>query len=506
MGNQHSNKGLKRTGSDTKGAPIMMSNGSGANSKRGSVAESQSSNDVQDKFEKPANLLQPTEKLAKFLLQKSQQLDNKNGITMKVFQTYLFPRYSELGNHLFNYFLKKANSKHSYLSTSAFKQQCDKLFSILDDEAIRDYLVQMFSEEADGQYTITTTALHNLLMCGYHVAMDHYSEGPQMCFSISKTLASVEASCFHKKDSLSSSFVSHWLGTNAPRLLLPMHRYTVHILATAYRTIDKEGPTLAAGLELTTPVLEQPPSMPSDHKVHHQPFMLTMSMSWLLAGALPPMYSRPQKAHSPSSSGSGLSNINFLSKFLSSIPSHWLNLYDSNEMGLGLNRFQYHVLAYKGATLTLLKADNGAIFCIAAPCEWKESNLFWGGEETCLFQLMPTFGLLEKGSKMLFFNTAIRGYPMGVRIGKDPRAPIITIDGGFEKIEYKKIPYTLDSVEVWGCGDQQIRDVQLDIKKWQVKEAERQRCVKLSAADWLDHPDRYLLELAGRPQYHQKQN
>lgn len=34
-----------------------------------------------------------------------------------------------------------------------------------------------------------------------------------------------------------------------------------------------------------------------------------------------------------------------------------------------------------------------------------------------------------------------------------------------------------------------------------MKEAERQRTVKLSAADWLDNPDRYLLELGGRPQY-----
>jgi hypothetical protein len=45
------------------------------------------------------------------------------------------------------------------------------------------------------------------------------------------------------------------------------------------------------------------------------------------------------------------------------------------------------------------------------------------------------------------------------------------------------------------------REQQLDIKKWQVKQAERQRQVKLSASDWVDHPDRYLLELGGRPTY-----
>lgn len=47
------------------------------------------------------------------------------------------------------------------------------------------------------------------------------------------------------------------------------------------------------------------------------------------------------------------------------------------------------------------------------------------------------------------------------------------------------------------------RENQLEIKKWQVKEAEKQRVVKLSTSDWLDHPDRYLLELAGRTSYNE---
>lgn len=97
---------------------------------------------------------------------------------------------------------------------------------------------------------------------------------------------------------------------------------------------------------------------------------------------------------------------------------------------------------------------------------------------------------MERGSKLLYLNLSVRGYPHGLRAGKDPRKPIISIDAGFEKIEFKKIPYSVHSIEVWGCGDQVSRERQLEIKKWEVKEAERQRCVKLSAADWLDHPDR----------------
>jgi len=229
--------------------------------------------------------------------------------------------------------------------------------------------------------------------------------------------------------------------------------------------------------------------------------LLHMSMPWLLAGALPAMYPRPQRAHSPSNSGVGLSSQAFLMKLLCAVPSHWLNLYDSDEIGLGANRFMHHVLAYKGATLCLLKVEGGSVFCIGCPNEWKESNHYWGGEDAVLFQLFPKFLMLEKGAKMVYLNTSIRGYPQGLRVGKDPRAPIISINAGFEKLEYRKIPYSLDCIEVWGCGDQASREAQLDVKKWEVKEAERQRNVKLSAADWLDHPDRYLLELAGRPQY-----
>lgn len=95
--------------------------------------------------------------------------------------------------------------------------------------------------------TITPESLRSLLMCVYHIAMDHYSEGPQMCLSINKTLTAVVESCFHGKMQLSGQFVSHWMAANCPRLLLPLHKYIVHCLATSYRTLEIEGPNLAAG-------------------------------------------------------------------------------------------------------------------------------------------------------------------------------------------------------------------------------------------------------------------
>ncbi|XP_008194661.1 uncharacterized protein LOC663019 isoform X3 [Tribolium castaneum] len=490
MGNHHGHGPHSKSGDSTP-----TSNGS-----RKSISRTVSNHEIQ--ADKPSALL-PVEKLTKILADKSFEEEHITGISLNVFTKCLFPRYPVLAEKLYTYLLTGAKSRNTYIDIQGFKLQCEKYlsFQILDDETVRDTFVRMFGTQVeDAGEVITPEGLRSLLMCAYHVSMDHYSEGPQMCLSISKTLKAVVDSCFHTKTQLSTQFVSHWLAANCPRLLLPLHRYLVHSLATSWRTLEDMENAPAAGLELATPVLEQAPPFSQKH-----PHLLHMSMSWLLAGALPPVFSRPQKAHSPSNSGVGLASTAFLTKLLCSVPSHWVVLYDSDNDGLGANRFLHHVMSYKGPTLCLLRVEDGQVFCIASPNEWRESNHYWGGEDSAVFQLLPKFVLLEKGSKMLYLNTTVRGYPYGLRAGKDPRSPIIIVDGGFEKMEFKKIPYSLLRIEVWGCGDPISREQQLEVKKWEVKEAERQRCVKLSADDWLDHPDRYLLELAGRPQYHQNQ-
>jgi len=62
------------------------------------------------------------------------------------------------------------------------------------------------------------------------------------------------------------------------------------------------------------------------------------------------------------------------------------------------------------------------------------------------------FFIFAGGPKLVYLNCSIRGYPLGIRAGSDPRKPSIAIDGDFNKFHYKNIPYGLDSIEVWGCG------------------------------------------------------
>lgn len=81
--------------------------------------------------------------------------------------------------------------------------------------------------------------------------------------------------------------------------------------------------------------------------------------------------------------------MSFLSKIACAIPSHWTLLYDSDEQGLGANRFLHHVLGYKGPTIVIFRVENNQKFCVTSPCEWKESNHYWGGEGAAVFQLLP---------------------------------------------------------------------------------------------------------------------
>lgn len=198
-------------------------------------------------------------------------------------------------------------------------------------------------------------------------------------------MSSVIKSIFFSQDSLSIGFVSRWFEHNCMRLVLIVHKFCVHTLSTAYRGLEQN--EISIGLELSTPVLEQSSPFPNASEKSNSSIstLMPLSQAWLLAGALPTLYSRPQKI-SPNSATSAAA---IFKEKLSLIPSHWTLLYDSNQHGLGANRFLHHVLGYRGPTLILLHTKDDQTYCICSPMEWKESHLYTGGEGTCVIQLLP---------------------------------------------------------------------------------------------------------------------
>lgn len=436
----------------------------------------------------------PVEKLAEKLQEKSQKY-HVNGIVGDVFVSQVFPRYSDLGHRLFKQLHHNSRAQTEYLGTVAFRQQCERFLGIMDDVKILEWYIRMYAE-VDRPDFINKQGVTRLLLTCYTVAMDH-SGNAVLCPAINRTFDSVVKSIFFNQDSLSIGFVCRWFETNLIRSVLLVHKYCLHTLSTAYRGLEQN--EQSSGIELSTPVLEQRTPFPEQSDTESNTLM-PLSQAWLLAGALPPLYSKPQAVVSQSANKSASAAQIFKDK-LSMLPSHWTLLYDSNEHGLGSNRFLHHLMGYRGPTLILLNTKDGQTYCIGSPNEWKETHLYTGAEGSVVMQLLPKFAILEKKPNILYLNTCVRGYPKGLRAGSDPKKPILSVDEHFENIDCKGIAAVLTSIEIWGCGDKSSREVQLDIKKWQIKEAERQRTVKLTAADWMDHPDRYLLELGGRQNY-----
>jgi len=448
--------------------------------------------DINDRSPTP---MAPIDQLAKILAQKSLEAEGAQGITCRAFTNTVFPRYPELSEKLFKFLHSSSGiTKHEWIIPSVFKQQAEKFLGIIPDNQLIELYVKMYAEGND----ITPDRFHDLLYQAFKLAMDHYSGRSHTCAQLPNILKAVTDSAFHRKSVVSVTFLSHWIEQHIPRLIVGIHRFILHVLSTAYR---EAGQIPSAGLELSTPVLERDFAFPASG--NQESDILPVSEVWLLSTSLPLLYTKPSKHPlSHSVSCNGLSSQTFLAKMLGSIfPSHWTLLFNSDEHGLGANRFTHHVFGYRGPTLTFMQGQDGVQFCIAADTEWQESHQYWGGDECVVIQILPLYSIVQRGAKMLYLNTNIRGYPKGLRAGLDPRKPIIDLDDGFTVVKYQAIPYPLVSVQVWGCGSQQSRENQLDIKKWEVKQAEKQRKVKLTPDEWVDHPDRYLLELAGRPTY-----
>lgn len=431
-----------------------------------------------------------------------EQYGLSSGIVSDVFAKSVFPNQPDLGLRMFRFFHYSSKAKTKHLGVTAFRQQVERFIGILDDSVILEHYVRMYGD-VEKPEMIRPEHLRALLTACYRLAMSHYAGPNSSCLLGDRSIDSVITSCFFTKEHLSSGYVCKFLEQHCPRLVVPpIHKFCLHMLTTSYRNLEAQNGAVGSSehhttLDISTPVLDK--GNPFTEAANN-PSLLPVSLAWLLGGTLPKLFIKSTTL-TTTSSGTNLASHTFMSKILSTVPSHWSLLYDSSDDGLGANRYLHHVLGYKGPNLTLLKGENDLLVCIASPTEWRESYMYTGGDECAIVQLLPKFVLLELGPKLLYLNTATRAYPKGLRAGKDPKKPVVAVDEGFEKFDFHGISSRLFAIEVWGCGDQKSRETQLELKKWQIKEAEKQRIVKISADDWIDHPDRYLLELGGRTQY-----
>lgn len=233
---------------------------------------------------------------------------------------------------------------------------------------------------------------------------------------------------------------------------MPLHRFCVHTLTTVYRTIETEGQTTSnthesvaapgpighrenpllvalnnelrklneeANAERTTAEAATAAAATAARKeaeivtgntlssTSGLGNLMPLSQSWLLGAALPNVFTRvndrktitTQQAQSgdkqESSDGNPVpipSSIELpMSHLMATIPTHWSLLYDSQQHGVGANRFLHHVIGYKGPTLILLQSATKEVFCLASPSEWRETHLYTGNDDCHIIQLLPKY-------------------------------------------------------------------------------------------------------------------
>uniref|UniRef100_A0A0N4ZY37 TLDc domain-containing protein n=1 Tax=Parastrongyloides trichosuri TaxID=131310 RepID=A0A0N4ZY37_PARTI len=159
----------------------------------------------------------------------------------------------------------------------------------------------------------------------------------------------------------------------------------------------------------------------------------------------------------------------------------WTKLYDSTIHGVSVNRFENNIFDYKKPTITILKFHDGSIFVIALDQEWRNSVKNYGGNNTSVIQIKPTFKKEDKPDTF-YCNLKLKSAPQGVMFGK-----FLQIDSDFSNI---------DDIEVWGVGDEEDLIKQKKQKLWYKQEADKRRKVPLPGM-WDENPDKVILEMGG---------
>ncbi|XP_069166484.1 uncharacterized protein [Procambarus clarkii] len=426
-------------------------------------------------------------KLAKILVGKSLTEDNIDGISENVFLKYVCKASQPLGKRLFQYSIthwqkSEQESIPGVLSKAAFLSSANCLLALMTDSQQLEFYIKVFARHEE---KIEKQDVYELIFAAYQIS----TASQRTCCMPDDILMSVVNSAMHGKESVNTKYLHSWVCHHCPRLVMWLHRYITHILTVGHRTIPDN--TEEKEADQDTPILDCP-SKTSCVTLHP-------ALIWLLTGSLPTIYTKQQKKNNlPSSNNLLMDPHVFISRMISAVsPTHWMQLYNSDNHGLSINRLQHHVFGYNSPTMMFITAEGGNLFCLASDVGWRDSKHFWGGENCLCMQLTPEYKIIESGPKIMYFNVTSRGFPTGIQVGLDNTNRALTLDLNLSLITYRKIPFKLHVIEVWGCGTCEAKEAQTELKKREVKDVENRRKVKLNSSDWLDNPDRYLIELAG---------
>jgi hypothetical protein len=156
--------------------------------------------------------------------------------------------------------------------------------------------------------------------------------------------------------------------------------------------------------------------------------------------------------------------------------SSWTQLYSDQLNGTNFGNFCDALIGYEGPTIILIRDTNGFVFGMLSRDEWKYSSNFFGpsgGVGCCLFQLEPTFQLLNP-QKRRGANTNYqwmnckrhrKDLPHGIGMGGESDFFRFLLTPTFKNCISRPTGLTYElgqiasnetfdvgTVEIWGCG------------------------------------------------------
>ncbi|WAR02582.1 hypothetical protein MAR_009140 [Mya arenaria] len=284
---------------------------------------------------------------------------------------------------------------------------------------------------------------------------------------------------FGMKSEIKFSEMERWMESNCPHMVAGVHNWEVS----------------------RVPMLE---------RFTEGQHCMTMGMVWMLTGSLPHMFTHTEEKDTDPAAQAGtknplLTSFQFLMKLarLSRCQS-WVNLYDSDEHGLSMNRFSHHVTSYNDPTITLVSFEGRNIYCIAEDVPWREGTSKFGREDTRLIQITPVYRVVQSGGPLVQWSITDRNIPKGIHFGQSGRLEVLSIPLDFDMAKHYGVQCQLHHVEMWGCGRVESLQLQQKQKQWERKEVEKQRSRKLHRdVNWEENPDKQLLSWGGVEVNHQ---
>lgn len=312
--------------------------------------------------------------------------------------------------------------------------------------------------------------IHNYFAFGKNQASIEDDVCEKMDFvATDKIVLSISKSMLNNKDTIERSEIVEWIQMNCPKLSSGLHSWLEYKLT---------GNLNKARFDM----------LPQPSECFDMNVLLTPSCLWYLCCTLPSCYTYMENKFKTEDDSSDKKDEDV--KFT------WNLLYNSNQHGLSLNRFKHKVMDYKSPTVTLFEFTSGLILMLALDDKWKDSPEKYGSHYTQLVELYPSISTIESNPKMVYLKETGRSVPTGLLIGSEtkPKVKISTDLNNAELFYCKMLDEQVERMEVWGCGGVEALKSQADVKRWETREVEKRKKVKLPG-QW--DTDKSLLEMGG---------